>query len=59
MLHLESHARKGVFLKKIFKHSPLYLGPVPDLSRSACGATTSCRTRSIRPRSRRSTSRTG
>ena len=29
MLHLESHARKSVFLKKIFRHSPLYLGPVP------------------------------
>jgi spermidine synthase len=29
MLHLDSHARKSVFLKKIFRHSPLYLGPVP------------------------------
>ena len=29
MLHLDSHARKNVFLKKIFRHSPLYLGPVP------------------------------
>jgi spermidine synthase len=29
MLHLASHARKSVFLKKIFRHSPLYLGPVP------------------------------
>jgi spermidine synthase len=29
MLHLDSHARKSVFLKRIFKHSPLYLGPVP------------------------------
>jgi spermidine synthase len=29
MLHLDSHARKAAFLKKIFRHSPLYLGPVP------------------------------
>lgn len=29
MLHLESHARKGAFLKKIFRHAALYLGPVP------------------------------
>jgi spermidine synthase len=29
MLHLDSHARKSVFLKRIFRHSPLYLGPVP------------------------------
>jgi spermidine synthase len=29
MLHQESHARKSVFLKKIFRHSKLYLGPVP------------------------------
>jgi spermidine synthase len=29
MLHLDSHARKGVFLKKIFRHARLYLGPVP------------------------------
>jgi spermidine synthase len=29
MLHLNSHARKSVFLKGIFRHSPLYLGPVP------------------------------
>ena len=33
MLHLDSHARKSVFLKRIFKHSPLYLGPGADLSR--------------------------
>ena len=29
MLHLESHARKRAFLKKIFKRASLYLGPVP------------------------------
>jgi len=29
MLHQDSHARKSVFLKKIFRHSELYLGPVP------------------------------
>ena len=29
MLHLDSHARKSVFLKRIFKDSTLYLGPVP------------------------------
>jgi len=29
MLHQNSHARKSVFLKKIFRHSGLYLGPVP------------------------------
>jgi spermidine synthase len=29
LLHQESHARKSVFLKKIFRHSGLYLGPVP------------------------------
>ncbi len=29
MLHLESHARKGAFLRKIFRHAALYLGPVP------------------------------
>jgi spermidine synthase len=29
MLHLESHARKRAFLKKIFKRAELYLGPVP------------------------------
>jgi spermidine synthase len=29
MLHQDSHARKSVFLKKIFRHSGLYLGPVP------------------------------
>jgi spermidine synthase len=29
MLHQESHARKRAFLKKIFKHAALYLGPVP------------------------------
>ena len=29
MLHQDSHARKSVFLKRIFRHSGLYLGPVP------------------------------
>jgi spermidine synthase len=29
MLHQDSHARKSVFLKKLFRHSELYLGPVP------------------------------
>lgn len=29
MLHQDSHARKSVFLRKIFRHSGLYLGPVP------------------------------
>jgi spermidine synthase len=29
MLHQDSHARKSVFLRKLFRHSPLYLGPVP------------------------------
>jgi spermidine synthase len=29
MLHRDSHVRKSVFLKKIFRHSELYLGPVP------------------------------
>ena len=29
MLHQDSHARKNVFLRKIFRHSGLYLGPVP------------------------------
>jgi spermidine synthase len=29
MLHQDSHARKSIFLKKIFRHSELYLGPVP------------------------------
>jgi spermidine synthase len=29
MLHQDSHARKSVFLKKIFRHSGFYLGPVP------------------------------
>lgn len=29
MLHLDSHAMKSVFLKKLFRHSGLYLGPVP------------------------------
>src|SRR5512136_398952 len=29
MLHQESHARKRAFLKRIFKHAALYLGPVP------------------------------
>jgi spermidine synthase len=29
MLHQDSHARKSVFLKKIFAYSRLYLGPVP------------------------------
>ena len=29
MLHLDSHARKSVFLKRIFRHARLYLGPVP------------------------------
>jgi spermidine synthase len=29
MLHQDSHARKSVFLMKIFRHSGLYLGPVP------------------------------
>lgn len=29
MLHQESHARKGAFLRKIFRHAALYLGPVP------------------------------
>ena len=29
MLHLDSHARKGAFLRKIFRHAALYLGPVP------------------------------
>jgi spermidine synthase len=29
MLHQDSHARKSVFLRRIFRHSVLYLGPVP------------------------------
>jgi len=29
MLHLDSHARKSVFLRRIFRHAGLYLGPVP------------------------------
>jgi spermidine synthase len=29
MLHQDSHARKSVFLKRMFRHSGLYLGPVP------------------------------
>jgi spermidine synthase len=29
MLHQDSHARKSAFLKRIFRHSGLYLGPVP------------------------------
>ena len=29
MLHLDSHAMKSVFLKKLFRRSGLYLGPVP------------------------------
>jgi len=29
MLHQDSHARKSVFLRRIFRHSELYLGPVP------------------------------
>ncbi len=29
MLHQDSHARKSVFLKRLFRHSGLYLGPVP------------------------------
>jgi spermidine synthase len=29
MLHLDSHARKRAFLKRIFKRAALYLGPVP------------------------------
>ena len=29
MLHQDSHARKSLFLRRIFRHSPLYLGPVP------------------------------
>jgi spermidine synthase len=29
MLHQDSHAMKSVFLKKLFRHSGLYLGPVP------------------------------
>jgi len=29
MLHLDSHARKSAFLKRIFRHARLYLGPVP------------------------------
>jgi spermidine synthase len=29
MLHQDSHARKSAFLKRIFKHPRLYLGPVP------------------------------
>jgi spermidine synthase len=29
MLHLESHAAKSVFLRRMFRHSGLYLGPVP------------------------------
>jgi spermidine synthase len=29
MLHQDSHARKRAFLKRIFKHAALYLGPVP------------------------------
>jgi spermidine synthase len=29
MLHLDSHARKRAFLKRIFGHAALYLGPVP------------------------------
>jgi spermidine synthase len=29
MLHLDSHARKSVFLKKIFEHADFYLGPTP------------------------------
>jgi len=29
MLHLDSHAMKSVFLKKLFRRSGFYLGPVP------------------------------
>jgi spermidine synthase len=29
MLHLDSHARKSAFLRRIFRHASLYLGPVP------------------------------
>ncbi|MEN6312301.1 MAG: polyamine aminopropyltransferase [Acidobacteriota bacterium] len=29
MLHQESHAVKSVFLRRMFRHSGLYLGPVP------------------------------
>ena len=29
MLHQASHVRKSVFLRKIFRHPDLYLGPVP------------------------------
>jgi spermidine synthase len=29
MLHQDSHARKSVFLRKLFRFSDLYLGPVP------------------------------
>lgn len=29
MLHLDSHARKSAFLRRIFRHALLYLGPVP------------------------------
>ncbi len=29
MLHLDSHARKSAFLKRIFRRARLYLGPVP------------------------------
>jgi len=29
MLHLDSHAMKSVFLKRLFRHSGLYLSPMP------------------------------
>jgi spermidine synthase len=29
MLHQDSHARKSAFLRKMFRHARLYLGPVP------------------------------
>jgi spermidine synthase len=29
MLHLDSHARKRAFLRRIFRHARLYIGPVP------------------------------
>jgi len=29
MLHLEQHARKSAFLRKMFSHASMYLGPVP------------------------------
>jgi spermidine synthase len=29
MIHQDSHARKSVFLRRLFRHSDLYMGPTP------------------------------